>query len=336
MQLREIERRKAGTKVVQQTIQEAEVAPVGEYCVVCNAPIKGTGRMLGGRAYCEAHYRRMIQGRSGTWRATLGLIAGLLVFVGLTSLVAQNIGPLAQGFALLIAGLLLALVPAVIWLIVFYLQDRLEPEPKRYVLGVFALGAVLSGAIGQPLIASFFRVNEWAGYSVWSRVAADVLIVGVVQSFLIYAAVRYTVFRSDEFDEPVDGIIYGAAAGLGYASMMSISYVVSHGGVDLGVGAIRVAVTALAYASFGGVLGYFLGQAKFEDHSPLWLPFGVILTAVLNGIVTSALEIVSRSGLQSTPFRGLLLSSLIAAAVFLALFAFMRRSNSLVMAGRAQ
>jgi RsiW-degrading membrane proteinase PrsW (M82 family) len=336
MQLREIERRKAGTKVVQQTIQEAEVAPVGEYCVVCNAPIKGTGRMLGGRAYCEAHYRRMIQGRSGTWRATLGLIAGLLVFVGLTSLVAQNIGPLAQGFALLIAGLLLALVPAVIWLIVFYLQDRLEPEPKRYVLGVFALGAVLSGAIGQPLIASFFRVNEWAGYSVWSRVAADVLIVGVVQSFLIYAAVRYTVFRSDEFDEPVDGIIYGAAAGLGYASMMSISYVVSHGGVDLGVGAIRVAVTALAYASFGGVLGYFLGQAKFEDHSPLWLPFGVILTAVLNGIVTSALEIVSRSGLQSTPFRGLLLSSLIAAAVFLALFAFMRRSNSLVLAGRAQ
>jgi hypothetical protein len=117
--------------------------------------------------------------------------------------------------------------------------------------------------------------------------------------------------------------------------MMSISYIITHGGVDLGVGAIRVAVTALAYASFGGVLGYFLGQAKFEDHGPFWLPAGLVLTAVLNGIVTSALGLVSRAGLQSTPLRGLLLAAAIAAVVFVVLFAFMRRSNRMVLAKAA-
>jgi hypothetical protein len=44
---------------------------------------------------------------------------------------------------------------------------------------------------------------------------------------------------------------------------------------------------------------------------------------------------VSRAGLQSTPFRGLLLAAAIAAVVFVVLFAFMRRSNRMVLAKAA-
>jgi RsiW-degrading membrane proteinase PrsW (M82 family) len=336
MQLRELERKRSSTGVVRHTLQAANQAQVGEYCVVCNSPIKGIGWILGGRAYCEQHYRRILQGRSGTWRATVGLIAGLLAFVGLVSLVAPAFGETLEGIGLVAVGVILALVPAVIWLVVFYVQDRLEPEPKRYVLGVFVLGAVLASTIGQPLINGFFRVNAWAGFALPTRIAADILIVGVLQAFLIYAAVRYTIFRSDEFDEPVDGIIYGAAAGLGYATLLNIAYVIDHGGVNLGVGAMRVAVTALAYASFGGVLGYFLGQAKFEDHSPFWLPLGVVVAALLNGAVATALSIVSRAGLQAMPLRGLLLAALLAAITFVALFAFMRHSNRVTLAATSR
>jgi RsiW-degrading membrane proteinase PrsW (M82 family) len=327
MQLRELARRRSGAPIVQPIVGDAAVAEIGEFCVVCNEPIKGIGRMLGGRGYCEKHYRRVLQGHSGAWRATLGLIAGLFVFVGVVSLLASAVAGALQGIALVAAGLILAAVPAGIWLLVFYQQDRLEPEPKRLVLGVFVLGAVLASTIGQPLIGGFFRVNAWADFSVWTKLAADILIVGALQAFLIYAAVRYTVFRSDEFDEPVDGIIYGAAAGLGYATMLNISYIVSHGGVDLGVGALRVAVVALAYASFGGVLGYFLGQAKFAGYGPFWLPLGVLATSVLNGLVTVALSLVSRTGLQATPIRGLVLVAAIAGVTFVLLFVFMRRSN---------
>jgi len=335
MQLRELSRRRLGIPIVQPIAGEAPVAEVGEFCVVCNEPIKGVGRMLSGRGYCEKHYRRAVQGHSGAWRATLGLIAGLFVFVGLISVFASASAGMLQGAGLIAAGLILAAVPAVIWLLVFYRQDRLEPEPKRYVFGVFVLGGALAGAIGQPLINDFFRVNTWADFSMWTKIAADILVVGMAQAFLIYAAVRYTVFRSDEFDEPVDGIIYGAAAGLGYATMLNISYIVSHGGVDLGVGALRVAVVALAYASFGGVVGYFLGQAKFAAHGPFWLPFGVLATSVLNGLVTVALSAVSRVGLQATPLRGMVLAAALAGVTFVLLFAFMRRSNDAALTGQS-
>lgn len=335
MQLRELARRRSGAPIVQPIAGEAAVAEIGEFCVVCNAPIKGIGRMLGGRGYCEKHYRRVVQGHSGAWRATLGLIAGLFVFVGVISLLASaGVGAL-QGVALIVAGLILAAVPAGIWLLVFYLQDRLEPEPKRLVLGVFVLGAVLASTLGQPLIGGFFRVNTWAGFSVGAKIAMEILLAGTLQAFLIYAAVRYTVFRNDEFDEPVDGIIYGAAAGLGYATMLNISYIVSHGGVDLGVGAVRVAVMALAYASLGGVLGYFLGQAKFAERGPFWLPLGVLATATLDGLVMVALSAVSRMGLQATPIRGMALAAALAGATFMLLFTFMRRSNYDTLAGRA-
>ena len=148
------------------------------------------------------------------------MIAGLLVFVGCVSLAGAGDRPLAEGVGLVMAGLLLAVVPAVIWLLVFYVQDRLEPEPKRYVLGVFSAGRGAGGHGRPTVIDNFFQVNAWSGVSLPVKIAADVLIVGALQAFLIYAAVRYTVFRSDEFDEPVDGIIYGAAAGLGYATMI--------------------------------------------------------------------------------------------------------------------
>ena len=246
----------------------------------------------------------------------------------------------------MIVGAILALAPAALWLAVFYQQDRLEPEPTVYLLGVFALGALLASAIGQPLINGFFRVNAWADGSLMLRLVAGILIVGVIQEFLEYAAVRYSVFNSADYDEQTDGIIYGAAAGLGYATMLNIAYIVGNGGVDLGVGAARVAVTALAHASFAGVTGYFLGRAKFEKRGPLWLPSGVILAAVLNGIMTVALGQISRAGLQTTPLRGLILAAAIAVVTFGVLFTIMRRnmaaaertgfSEKPVLSGRAE
>ena len=114
----------------------------------------------------------------------------------------------------------------------FYTQDRLEPEPKTYVLGVFLLGAVLAVGIGQPLIRNFFSVQNWTGNDLLIDLLAAMPDLGFVQEFLKYAAVRYTVFFSNEFDERVDGIIYGAAAGLGYATLLNMQYIVGNNGVD--------------------------------------------------------------------------------------------------------
>lgn len=297
----------------------------GETCCVCNKPVTGAARMLGGRVFCEEHYARVSQPRRGIWTATLVLIIGLALFVTAVFFAAPGMRGALQGAPLTLVGLLLALVPAAIWLLVFYLQDRAEPEPKQYVFGVFLLGLLLAAAVGQPLIRDFFRVNDWASGSLALRLVAGICIIGVTQEFLKYAAVRYSIFGSSEYDERIDGIIYGAAAGLGYATYLNVQYVIENGGVDLGIGAIRIAVIALAHASFAGVTGYFLGRAKFENRGPFWLPVGILLAAVLNGAVTTLLSEITRTGLRPTPLNGLIVAAVVAAVTFVVLFTIMRR-----------
>lgn len=304
-------------------------------CCVCNTPIDGPAKTLGSRTFCEKHYNRINRNRRGMWGATLALIVGLVLFVLAINALAPSLRDSLSGAPLLAASLLLALVPAVIWLAVFYLQDRAEPEPKGFLLGVFVLGALLASAVGQPLINNVFRVSRWAGDNLVLKLVAGILIVGAIQEFLKYAAVRYSIFHSSEFDERVDGIIYGAAAGLGYATMLNISYVIGNHGVDLGVGAIRVAVFALAHASFAGITGYFLGRAKFENRGPFWLPVGLFLAALLNGIVTAVLGEITRSGLHATPLNGLIVAAVLAAITFIALFVMVRRGDRSTAAASA-
>lgn len=298
-----------------------------ETCCVCQTSSDEPLKTLGGRTYCEAHYARVGRDRKGVWGASLALVVGLVLFVLVMFALAPVLRSALSGVLLVVAGVVLALVPAVVWLGVFYLQDRLEPEPKNYLIGVFMLGALVANGIGQPLINDFFRVNDWASANLFLKVVAGIFVVGAIQEFLKYAAVRYSVFASQEYDERVDGIIYGAAAGLGYATMLNITYVIGNGGVDLGMGAIRIAVTALAHASFAGVTGYFLGRAKFENRGPWWLPLGLLLAATLNGIVTAAVGEIARTGLRSTPLNGLILAAVVAAATFAVLFVIIQRTN---------
>ncbi len=295
-------------------------------CCVCDAPIQGKVKTFGGRSFCERHYKLIARNRKGMWTATVVLIISLVLFVLLMSALAPTLGESLNQQGLTIVGVTLAFIPALLWLGIFYVQDRVEPEPKTYVLGIFFLGALLAQGVGQPLIQDVFEVNTWASQTWVLKLAAGILIVGTIQEFLKYAVVRYTVFLSQEFDELIDGIVYGAAAGLGYATMVNLAYILEGGGVALGIGATRIAVTALAHASFSGVNGYFLSRAKFEDMGPWWLPGGVLLSAILNGIVTVALGAISRTGIQATPLYGLLLAAVVAAATFALLFTIMRRA----------
>ncbi len=299
-------------------------------CCVCNTPIDGPARTLGGRTFCERHYSSLAHNRKGMWGATLALIAGLVLFVLAVQYLARAVPVGLSGAGLLIVNFIIALAPAIIWLVVFYLQDRVEPEPKSYIFLVFIGGALLASAIGQPLIRDVFRVNEWASGNLALRLVGGIFVIGAIQEFLKYAAVRYTIFNSTEYDERIDGIIYGAAAGLGYATMLNLDYVLANGGVDLGAGVVRVAVTALAHASFAGVTGYFLGRAKFENRGPLWLPLGVFIAALLNGIVTAIIGEITRSGLRTTPLNGLIGAAAVAVLTFGVLFAILQRSNRTV------
>ena len=90
--------------------------------------------------------------RKHFWRDELLLILSLIIFVVVVYALDNALQPVFNSTTLLLAGIFLALIPAGIWLVFFYLQDRAEPEPKEYVLGIFGLGALLAAAIGIPVV----------------------------------------------------------------------------------------------------------------------------------------------------------------------------------------
>jgi RsiW-degrading membrane proteinase PrsW (M82 family) len=306
-------------------------------CCVCEKPVDDDAPCLGSKVYCPEHYAKMSRARGSVWRSGIVTLVGLVAFAGFVALVARWTRPTLEGPTLALVGSVLALVPAILWLFFFYVQDVLEPEPKPYVIAVALLSALLASAVGIPLVRNLFHVQDWLDSSLAVNILGSILVIGFIQEFLKYASVRYSIYLLPEFDERMDGILYGTAAGLGYATMLNIHYVMDSGGVDLGIGAIRIVVTALAQASFAGISGYFLARAKFEDEPVWWLPSGLTIAAVLNGLFTVVLGGVTRTGSvlvgqTATPWLGLVLAAVVAGLTLTALLTLMRRANRLALA----
>lgn len=288
-----------------------------ESCRVCERPAT---HKFGRYRFCDIHHEHARRARGSLWLADLASLGLLVVLVGLAFAVERIAGAALQGPTLVVAGLLLAMIPAVVWLTFFHRRDRFEPEPRGMVLSVFALGALLAAGVGIPLANDVFSVSEWLASSTWGSLLGGILVLGFSQEFLKYAAVRFSVYQSAEFDERTDGIIYGTAAGLGYATVLNVVLVLSSGGIDLGAGAIRIVLTALAHASFGGLMGYFLGRQKLEAQPAWWMAAGVSLAAVLNGLFFHLRGAISSGGLTASggtanPWTGLLLAASVALAV---------------------
>jgi RsiW-degrading membrane proteinase PrsW (M82 family) len=261
--------------------------------------------------------------RPSFWRSGLLSLAGLVLFVVLVALIPW---PPLEGVQLLAVGVILALVPAMIWLVFFYQQDRKEPEPKRVVLRVFLFGALMAGGAGQRII-DLFRVEEWSYGSAWLQLGALILIVGFTEEFFKYAAVRYTVFPTDDFSGRVDGIIYGVTAGLGYATALNLTYVISNQGVVPFVGSLRMIDTALVQAGLVAITGYFLAGARSGDRPVWWVPAGLTIAAVLNGLVAFLREEVTAQGLTARPLNALFLSFALLTVALGVLFFMLRRAE---------
>jgi len=278
----------------------------------------------------------VLRDRGSVWRSTMVTIVILVLFAVLVAIVGRVLDPFFEGPALVLAGIVLAVVPAALWLVFFYLQDLLEPEPKPYVIAVFIIGALLASAVGIPVVRNLFQVQDWIGSGFLANLLGSILVVGFVQEFLKYAAVRYSTYLLPEFDERMDGILYGTAAGLGYATMLNIHYIVDSGGVNLGMGIIRIVITALAQASFAGISGYFLGRAKFEEEAVWWLPLGLTIAATLNGVFTVILGGVTRTSAvmtrSATPWWGLVFAAIVAGLTLAALLYLMRRASAMTLA----
>jgi hypothetical protein len=299
-------------------------------CCVCGQPLTPPYHTLGGRAYCDQHFATVNRPHPGFWRATLVQIVGVAALAALVAFGANFLGPLS-GPGLLIAGVLLAIIPSAIWLVYFYQQDRLEPEPKTSIAAVFLLAVLLTDVIARRVVGEWFRLPTWAPYTSLTSLLSSILIIGATYQAIVYVAVRLVVYDTPEFDERMDGIIYGTVAGLGVATMVNLYYVVANDGVALGPGVISTVTTALAAASFGGLQGWFMAEAKFAHKPVWWVPLGYAVCTLLNGVFSWLIGEVSATGLAVDPWRSLLMGLLVAGLAFLALAYLMSRTTDVTL-----
>jgi RsiW-degrading membrane proteinase PrsW (M82 family) len=260
-------------------------------------------------------------------RTEVLLLVGLLVFVGAVTAVDRlaDLPPVRLPAA---GALPLLLVPALLWLGYFYFQDRREPEPKHYVLGVYLVGAFVAFPVAR-FLTGLFPVEAWGGERLtFHTVFSAIVPLGLAQELAKYLVVRYTVCLSDEFDEPLDGIIYMTAAGIGFATAENLFALDAMGGtIHLATFVMNAVVTTLAHGSIAGLLGHALGVARFAPaarRGPILL-VGLVGAATLNGIFGLLQALVRVSGLQVIPWRGVAFAAVFAALVFGATLSLMRR-----------
>lgn len=153
----------------------------------------------------------------------------------------------------------LSLLPCVIWLVYFYIQSRYKTPPLRLILVTFLLGALSTvpalalNLMGQNLFLAF------AGNTSLSRVLMLFIIVGPVEEAVKMLMVWIYAYRQPEFDEPLDGVIYSAAAALGFAAIENIVYLL---GNNLGLVFLRGSLSNPGHALFSAVWGLALCRAK--------------------------------------------------------------------------
>jgi len=168
-----------------------------------------------------------------------------------------------------ILSLAFSLLVALFWLGKFRKMDKYEKEPERLIYLTFFAGVL---ATFPSIILEFpLRMSQHPLPSPLKDFCLVFLWVGLVEEFFKYLAVRLTVYRSNQFNEVMDGMIYMISAALGFAATENVGYMLGFG---FSVGFLRAILSYLGHVSFSAILGYYMGKAKIEGRRDLlWAGF---------------------------------------------------------------
>ncbi len=190
---------------------------------------------------------------------------------------------------------LLSLLPCVLWLWYFSSRSRYK-RLSGYVLGMTFLAgtlvtipALVLNQAGKLALFGLF------GDSLLTRLFLFILVVGPVEELLKLLAVYFYTYRRQEFDEPLDGVIYGATAALGFAAIENVVYLAQN---DPLLVLLRGPLSNPGHALFSAIWGMSLSRAKakpnlFSARFPILLQ-GWLYASLLHSLFDVLLVAASR------------------------------------------
>lgn len=238
-----------------------------------------------------------------TYAALASSLRLVVVLLALAILLSQFLlsGIAAIRSPMLGVYILLSVVPALLLAGYVWKVDVTMREPLELLVGTFVLGVLFAGfaAIINSAFRGFFAVFGGIGL-----VLFFFLVVAPIEETVKWLAVRLFAYRSGEFDSVIDGAVYGAVAGLGFATIENTIYIVqpylNASAAQVGLDQALQTAAVRTFAGPGHVIysafaGYYLGLAKFNpgNRGPIVVK-GLLIAAFIHATYNS---IVSNLGL---------------------------------------
>ncbi len=178
-----------------------------------------------------------------------------------------------------------AVVPSILLVWYFHSRDA-YPEPPRVLWMTFLWGILVTVPILVVALPMDYMIRFCRDFYVYGALSAF-LTAAIPEELGKLAVLTGYSMRSREFDEPMDGVVYGAVASLGFATLENVLYVTTGGSTV----AIMRALTAVPAHSFlGAIMGYYAGRAKYSPESRSRLLFtGWAIATLLHGLYDTPL-----------------------------------------------
>lgn len=197
----------------------------------------------------------------------------------------------------------LSILPALalagyVWYTDVTTNEPLSLLAVTFLLAILTAGfaAVINGVL-QPVFASLGALGVILFFYV---------VVGPIEELVKLLAVRLYAYNDPQFNAVIDGAVYGAVAGLGFATIENAIYIsrvigevggISIGLELIGIGGDITATRALAgpgHVIYSAFAGYYLGLAKFNpgDRGPIVVK-GLTIAALIHATYNSTVGIAS-------------------------------------------
>jgi protease PrsW len=217
--------------------------------------------------------------------------------------------------AIFLLTVVLSFGPAFAYAAIVYWLDRFEKEPKRLLVGAFLWGAfvaTIGAIIGTTILQG--GVVALTGDELLAETSGTTIFAPLVEESLKgFAVLLIWLFFPREFDSPLDGMVYGAITGLGFAATENVLYLYFLGYATDGMAGLitlfvlRVLLGAWGHAVYTSFIGLGLALARLSPSWPVrilapfvgWL-IAVFLHALHNTMATVLVSEAGLSGLAAT------------------------------------
>ncbi len=188
-----------------------------------------------------------------------------------------------------------AIAPGLALLSYFYLRNQMATEPRRTLIHSFIYGCLIT----FPILFIQFVLEEEQVFS--SPFVSNVLFTSTIEEFFKWLVIFVAILRHIEFDDPYDGILYGVAVSLGFATVENVLYLLSFG---LDTAFARAILPVSSHALFGVVMGYYFGKCKFshDDKSKECLLLALVAPVFLHFSYNTILTLKGNFALLMVPF----------------------------------